>query len=167
MKYYYLAILFLVATLSLYGQERVLPRIELKDLSGKSFSTEDISNDNKPVVICFWATWCKPCIEELTKLHELYPDWSSETGVKILAVSIDDSRTSKKVAPFIRTRGWLFDIYLDENSDFRRSMGVTNPPHSFLLDSDNKVVYEHIGYAPGDENDLLDKIRETLNKTEE
>ena len=53
MKYYYLAILFLVVSLSLYGQERVLPRIELKDLSGKSFSTETISNDNKPIVICF------------------------------------------------------------------------------------------------------------------
>jgi peroxiredoxin len=112
------------------------------------------------MIILFWATWCKPCIQELKTMHEIYEEWQEKTGVKIIAISIDDSRSSKKVAPFVNGRGWNFDVYIDENSDFRRAMNVNNPPHSFLVDGKGKIVYQHNGYAPGDE----DKLFKELNK---
>jgi peroxiredoxin len=139
-----------------------IPAINLKDLLGKTINSRDFDNDGKPIVISFWATWCKPCIEELNTIAELYDAWNIETGVKVIAISIDDSRNSKRVAPFVKSRKWQFEVYLDENSDFKRAMGVSNPPHTFLLDYSKNVVFEHNGYAAGDELHLLEEIKKAI-----
>jgi cytochrome c biogenesis protein CcmG/thiol:disulfide interchange protein DsbE len=140
-----------------------VPSVKIKDLKGEIIDTKTFSNDGKPYLITFWATWCKPCIEEHATLSEVYPDWKKETGVKIFSVSIDDSRSSKKVAPFIKGRNWTFEAYLDENSDFKRAMNVNHPPHSFLVNGKGEIVWQHAGYAPGDEEHLLEEIKKLVN----
>lgn len=161
-----LTVLFAIAA-NVHAQEKkTVPSVKIKNLIGESFDTKDIANDGKPFVINFWATWCKPCLIELNTLNDLYIDWQDETGVKIFAVSIDDTRNSRKVAPFVRGRSWEFDVLIDENSDFRRKLGVNNPPHTFLFNGKGELVWEHNGYAPGDEDELLEKIKESLTETE-
>ncbi|MCL2039055.1 MAG: TlpA family protein disulfide reductase [Bacteroidetes bacterium] len=140
------------------------PSVNLKDLMGKTINSSDFDNDSKPIIISFWATWCKPCLEELNTISDLYDEWVEETGVKLIAISIDDSRSSKRVAPFTKSKKWKFEIYLDENGDFKRAMGVSNPPHTFLLDANKNIVFEHNGYASGDELHLYEKIKNITKK---
>lgn len=141
-----------------------IPSVTVKNMKGRNVSTSTFSNNGKPFIINFWATWCKPCILELNNINENYAKWQKETGVKIIAISIDDSRNSRRVAPFVKGRGWDYDVYLDENSDFKRAMNVSNPPHTFLYDGEGNLVYSHNGYAPGDEDELYDKLRELTKK---
>ena len=70
-----------------------VPSVSLKDMDGNSINTAEVSNDGKPIVISFWATWCKPCRLELSTIAEEYDDWQEETGVKLIAISIDDGVT--------------------------------------------------------------------------
>ncbi|MEO0473222.1 MAG: TlpA disulfide reductase family protein, partial [Bacteroidota bacterium] len=141
------------------GFAQGLPPVPLKNLEGKTINTKDINNDGKPMVISFWATWCKPCIKELNSIQDVYEDWQDETGVKLVAVSIDDARNTPLVAPFVNARGWEYDVFIDANSDFKRAMNVVNVPHTFLLNGDGEVVYQHTTYAPGDEEELFEKIQ--------
>lgn len=134
-----------------------LPSIDVTTLDGKKFNTSDIKNDGKPIIIDFWATWCKPCVMELNAIDENYEDWQKETGVKVYAVSIDDSKSMNRVAPFINSKGWEYIVLLDPNSDFKRAMNVINVPHTFLIDSTGTVVYQHTTYADGD-GDMLYKM---------
>lgn len=146
------------------ASDRTIPSVKVKDMRGKTIDTKSFDNDGKPMVINFWATWCKPCIKELNNIHDTYVDWVDETGVKIIAVSIDDARNSRRVAPFVKSRGWEYEIYLDENGDFRRAMNVQNPPHTFLVNGEGEIVWQHNGYAPGDENELLEEIKKLAEK---
>ena len=73
--------------------------LRLETLTGENISADKLSNDGKPMIIDFWATWCKPCIEELNAIHEEYATWQKETGVKLVTVSLDDARTMSRVAP--------------------------------------------------------------------
>jgi thiol-disulfide isomerase/thioredoxin len=136
----------------------------VKTLEGKDFNTADISNDGKPFIIDFWATWCKPCVAELDAINENYKLWQEETGVKVFAISIDDSRSMSRVAPYVAGKGWDYTILLDPNGDFKRAMNVNSVPHTFLFDGNGKLVAQHNNYSAGDEDNLLEEIKKHSGK---
>jgi cytochrome c biogenesis protein CcmG/thiol:disulfide interchange protein DsbE len=164
MKNVFVALSFLAFSV-LFAQEQAptpLPEVALKNLIGEVVKTSEFQNDGKPIILSFWATWCKPCIRELTNIQDLYEDWQDETGVKIIAVSIDDARNAMKVAPFVNGQGWDYEIYLDENSEFRRQLNVNNIPHTFLLNGKGEIVWQHNGYVDGDEENLIELVRKLI-----
>ena len=84
--------------------------------------------------------------------------------MKIFAVSIDDSRSTAKVKPFVEGKGWEFEVLMDVNKDLARAMNVNNPPYTFLFDGKGKMVYQHSGYIDGSENDLYEEILKAAGK---
>ena len=153
-----------LCSFSSFLTEKKVPAVSLKTLDGGKKNSSEFSNDGKPMVINFWATWCAPCKKELDNIAEVYSTWQKETGVKIIAISIDDARTSGRVASTVSAKGWDYEVYIDENSDFKRGLGVVNPPATFLIDGKGNIVYEHVGYAEGDEEELYEKIKELVKE---
>ena len=168
MKKNVLSILLCVICCIAFGPEKLgnrlmpLPSVDIKTLGGSSINTKDLQNEGKPFIICFFATWCKPCMTELKNISDEYEDWQDETGVKIYAVSIDDSRSSGKVAPLVKGQGWDFEFLLDENSDFKRAMNVNDIPHTFVVDGEGNIVWQHASYAPGVEQEYINVVRNIL-----
>ncbi|TNE56077.1 MAG: TlpA family protein disulfide reductase [Bacteroidetes bacterium] len=141
-----------------------LPSVKLKDLEGNTFDTKDLLQHDGPIIVNFWATWCSPCKRELNTIHEDYIDWQAETNVKLVAVSIDDEKTKNQVSVYANGKGWDYLVLLDPNGDFKRAMGVGNPPHTFVIDKDGTIVYSHNNYAPGDEHELHQAVVDLHNK---
>jgi thiol-disulfide isomerase/thioredoxin len=156
-----IAVIGTFITLSL-AQNRTLPSVEVKTLDGENINIQEIENSGKPIVINFWATWCKPCKKELNTIAEVYEDWQEETGVKLIAISIDDTRSMSRVAPYVNASDWEYEVYIDPNGDLKRAMGISTVPHTFLLNGKNEIVWQHKGYVDGDEDVLLKKIKEIL-----
>lgn len=146
----------LMAGLSSYAQ---LPAVTLKTMDGKTVSTDTLSNNGKPIIIDFFATWCKPCNRELNAIHEVYEDWVEETGVKLIAVSIDQAQNINKVKPMVDGYGWEYDVLLDPNSDLRRALGIQMIPYTLVLDGTGKIVYRHNGYTDGEEQELIEVVK--------
>ena len=140
-----------------------LPNVVLKDIEGNAVQTTSKVQRDGPTVFCFWATWCSPCKRELNNYAELYEDWMDETGVKIVAVSIDDQRSVNRVAPYVNSVGWEFDVLLDPNREFARSLNVNNVPHTFVVNSQGAVVWSHNNYADGDEYELFEELLRLSN----
>jgi peroxiredoxin len=140
------------------AQVSSLPSATLKNLDGKDVQTADLTNDGKPMLICFWATWCSPCKKELNTYADYYEEWQKETGVKIYAVTIDDQRTVNSVKPYVNSVSWEYEILSDVNKTFSQAMGVNSPPHTFLLNGKGEIVWQHVGYTPGDEEEVHEQL---------
>jgi len=139
-----------------------LPSIALKHLDGRTVTTDTLSNNGKPFIIDFFATWCKPCIRELDAIAEVYEDWQQETGVKLITVSIDQGQNINKVKPLVDNHGWDYEVLLDANGDFKRALGIQMIPYVLIVDGNGNIVYKHNGYTDGAEEELLNKVRELI-----
>ncbi|MDE6354394.1 MAG: TlpA family protein disulfide reductase [Prevotella sp.] len=158
-KFIVLAIMAVAMAINASAQ---LPAVTLKDISGKTVRTDELSNDGKPFIISFFATWCKPCNRELSAISEVYDEWREETGVKVIAVSIDQAQNINKVKPLVDNNGWEYDVLLDPNSDFKRALGIQMIPYVIIVDGKGNIVYKHNGYTDGAEVELIEKVRELV-----
>ena len=159
MKKIFVTLLLLCPLTAAWAQSNnQLPALVIKTLDGREVSTTNFENDGKPYVISFWATWCRPCLKELTAIDEIYEDWK-DLGVKLIAISTDDSRTRANVLPMVNGRGWEFEFYLDENGDLKRAMGVNMVPHTFIINGKGEIVYQHTAFSDGMEWEMYDKLK--------
>lgn len=143
-------------TKSAHGQadssrSQKIPAVEIRDMQGKIVNTSTFSNNGKPMLIVFWNSFHRFPSKELDALQEKYVEWKKETGVKIIVVSVDDSRTSARVSPMINAKGWDFEFYFDSNADFKRAMNVNLLPHTFLATGTGHIVWQKVGFIEGDE----------------
>ena len=138
---------------SVNAQENI-PNVTLKTISGKSIESSEVLNNQGFSIISFWATWCIPCINELDAINELYDSWNENNSIKVLAISTDDARSKKRVRPMISGKNWAFDVYLDTNQNFKRSLNISGIPHTIIAYG-SKIIHRRIGYSPGEEKDLL------------
>ena len=150
----------------LMAQNAKMPtNITLKNLDGQNVLSEEITNGNNLLILSFWATWCKPCNRELDAIREVYDEWQEETGVKLVAVSIDDARSAARVKPWVDGHDWPYEVYLDQNKDFARAMNVgADVPHTFIINAKGEIVWQHKGYQDGGEEELIEKVRQLRNK---
>jgi peroxiredoxin len=142
-----------------YSQNQ-MPNIELNAISGESVNlSTDFNEVDKLYVFSFWATWCAPCINELEAMHKKYATWKESLNVEIIAVSIDDSKTQKRVKPFLKGKGWTYNVLLDSNQELKRALSIVNVPYTIVV-KNSKIVYVSNGYSQGSEEELFNKLKE-------
>lgn len=133
---------------------------KLSDLDGKQVELKQILGDG-PVLLSFWATWCKPCLEELSEYQKIYNDLKGK-GFKMIAISTDNEKTIAKVKPFIKSKNYNFTVLLDTNSDVARKYYAQQIPYSVILDKKGTIVYSHLGYMKGDEKKVRALVEDLL-----
>lgn len=156
-KYLILGLMCLSAMIA--SSQNQLPSVQLSTLQGEAINSSSLLDDKVPVVISFWSTICKPCIEELNAFRDEWVKWQKEVNFKFVAVSTDDARSVARVRTFVASREWPFTIWLDKNQDFKRALNVNTIPQLYIIDANGKIVYTHIGYTPGSETKVLEVLK--------
>ena len=158
MKNFILFLTLASLSFSSYSQQE-LPNVDLNSLDGKTVTLNNETNKEGITIVSLWATWCVPCLKELDAINEVYTDWQEETNVELIAVSVDDSRTVRRVKSLVNGKDWDYKVLLDTNNDLKRALNASSIPLTILV-KDNKIVYSHSGYSPGAETELYEKIKE-------
>lgn len=161
-KSYWLALIALLLFLApaVGHAQTKLPSGAVADLKGRSFDIANLSNNGKPIVMVFFDTNCKPCLSELNRIADTYDDWVQETGVKLVAIALDDARNLAKVEPYVNSKEWNYEVYTDSEQHLKGALGITNTPTTLILDGDLNIVWRHTGFEVGDEDSILEKVRE-------
>jgi thiol-disulfide isomerase/thioredoxin len=135
--------LILAASATPMAAARKPSDLTLHDLSGKKVQLRDYRG--KIVVLNFWATWCVPCREEMPMIVEAEKTWVAK-GVSFVAISLDDSKTTKNIPAFLEQYHVDFPVWTGASSDsldkLRMGEGV---PDTAFLDEAGIVVARVLG----------------------
>ncbi len=140
------------------------PDFTLEDIDGNTVCLDSLLTKG-PVFMSFWALWCKMCIKELDALKPYFDEFDS-LGVNLLAISQDKARSVPKVKPYALSHKWKYVVVLDPDNIMRDLYHVQAMPTSFIINQDKKIVFTHMGYKPGDEEIIIEKMRDLFNEGE-
>lgn len=124
--------------------------VRLSDLRGKT------------VLVNFWATWCPPCREELTRVQAELIDRFEGRDFVFLPVSRGETRET--VARFREQTGYRFPMGLDPEQTIYKMYATNFIPRNFLVGPDGRVIVATTGYEPEEFDALVETIRKSLDK---
>ncbi len=159
-----LAVVLAITTAFTASGSRKLPNVTIADLQGKPANIVEYAAKSKLTVLSFWATWCAPCKRELDAISDLYPEWQSEYGAQLIAITIDNSRALTQVRPLIEEKGWEYQILVDSKQELQQALAFQAIPQTFVIDGEGHIVYQHEGYTPGDEYELEKILKQLAGK---
>jgi len=132
----------------------------LNDIDGNEVQLSDILSKG-PVFINFWATWCKPCRQEMDEIQKLYTQYHKK-GIQFIAISVDAEKSVSRVKPFIKSKNYPFIVLLDTNGDVARDYYAQAVPFSVLINKKGEIVYTNLGYKKGDELKLEKYLKQII-----
>ncbi|WP_163536884.1 redoxin domain-containing protein [Gracilibacillus sp. YIM 98692] len=117
------------------------PPFQLVNLQGDKATWDDF--DTSVVVLNFWATWCKPCMEEMPDLATLHNEYGEEA--QVVAVNVTDTETSEeKVHQFVQDGSFPFAILLDKEASMYDSYSIINIPTTFFIRSEDQEIIKRV-----------------------
>ena len=124
------------------------PRFRLVSLSGNDLDLAELRTRG-PVLLDFWATWCKPCLAALPELESIHDAYAAR-GLTVIGISTDGPRNFAKVRPFVARHGITYPIALDEDGDMQQKFQVRAMPMTVLIDTAGTIVHVSQGFRPGE-----------------
>jgi len=135
-----------------------LPNVDVKTLDGETVSLQKYAKNGKITVLSFWATWCRPCNNELDAIAKNYKGWQEKYDMELVAITIDTRRAFAKVPGWVETKGWEYDVLHGAEAEMQTAFSFQTIPQTVLIDQEGNIVYTHNGYKSGDEVKLEEKI---------
>ena len=129
---------------------KAIPDISISDFEGNNEKLHNLLSDDKLTIISL-CYLCVPCIKELDAINDVYEDWK-EINFDFFAISVDDSRSQKRAKALANGKSWPYQIFFDKNQDFKRALGTSYIPQTFIIKNKEIVYQSSTGYQPGDEN---------------
>ena len=147
------------------GQSQIgmgkIPDLEIRMLNGKKTTIYKLL-ESGPLLLDFWATWCKPCKQVMKHLDRFHVEYNKQ-GLKVLMVNQDTPRSLGKVKSYINSKKYQFLVSIDPNQQIAKKLNGQIMPNLILINRDGLIKWRHQGYMPGEEKEIEQQIKNILS----
>jgi peroxiredoxin len=133
------------------------PDFTLRNLTGQSMALSD--HHGQVVVLAFFSSCCAGCVQQMRTMQALHEDLADD-GLVVLAISMDDARTSPRLKPFVRRHGLTMPVLTDRDSMVVTSYNPTKiRPFTVIVDRQQRIVESIAGLDEEQAAGLEDRVR--------
>jgi len=143
---------FVASSCTCLAGETKAPDFTLANLEGRNVKLSELLAKG-PVIVDFWATWCKPCIKGFPALQALLNKYKGR-GLTVVAISVDSPKTRARVGPFIRSKKYTFEILLDTQGRVAKKYNAVTIPRTVLINPEGKIAFATVGYRPSNHEQI-------------
>src|ERR1035437_7166344 len=151
-----LIILFLLISSLSFAQ---LPDFTLKTTENTNFEISTISNAGKPIVIYFWSASDNESQLILNKISDDYDEWKIETGVRVIAISIDNIKQLSRIKKVVMDNRWPFEVIIDYNHQYVNYLDVVYIPYMMIFNSKMDICWKEKGFDQGGYSRLINAVK--------
>jgi len=141
-----------ISGLLLGGEDSKAPDFTLPDLEGKEVTLSELLAGG-PVILDFWATWCKPCIKGFPGLEALTNEYK-DRGLTVVAISVDGPKSRARVASFVRSKKYSFEVLYDTQGRVAKKYNAMTIPRTVLISPEGEIIYATVGYRPSNHEQI-------------
>ena len=137
--------------------DTALPAIKVLDMQGQEIDFQQFAGS--VLVVDFWATWCKPCIQEIPAYNEFYAKYGN-SKVRLIGLAME-SGDLPTVREFVQKHHIAYPVYLADATAPAAFGGVEGFPKTFVIDRKGRIVKSWLGATPG-KIEEIDRLVESL-----
>lgn len=145
---------------ALYAQTQLrMPSFELETMTGARFSSRALAG--KVAVVDFWATWCKPCLEEIPQFNALHSRYRAK-GVVVLGIATQSGWASD-IRPDVEKLKIAYPVVVADDKVEKGFGGIWGFPTTFLVDRQGRIVKKFTGQDPKKRAQIEAELQKLLN----
>jgi cytochrome c biogenesis protein CcmG/thiol:disulfide interchange protein DsbE len=138
----------------------IAPDIELIDVNKNTLNLSELKSS--VLLINFWATWCKSCVDELPSIERLFRQLSGNPKFRLITILYKDDGYS--ISGYMKENGYTFPVYLNPNGSAAKYFGITGVPETFIIDKKGILRKKIIGPADWDSPLAIEALQNLLNE---
>lgn len=143
-----------------HGDTRPTPTFSLQTLDGETFHSQAL--DGNVAVVDFWATWCKPCVDEIPEYNSLYEKYRGQ-NFKFISITLD-SGSAQEIAPYVSRYAIRYPVYVGNHEAASAFGGIQGYPTTFILDQNGNIQKKYLGNRPGKIEEIEEIVSQLLEK---
>lgn len=139
-------------------EDPAAPDFKLTDQFGKEHRLSDYKG--KVVLLNFWATWCKYCVQEMPDLQKLHEKYSAQEDPQLVLLAVaapgqGGEQDAEGIKAYLETNGYTYPSLMDTDGSVFKTYGASALPTTFVIGRDGSVI----GYVPGAmTEEMLEKV---------
>lgn len=153
-------VIIILISVAVFAEDlKKAPSFRLESVNGQSVELDSLTQ-NGPVLINFWASWCKPCKDELPDIYKIKKEFESK-GLHVVTITVDKPSGVRKAVSFLKSKGLELELLKDSDMKVFKTYGGSNTvPFSFLINSSREIVFSKRSHT--DYNELSKEIKKII-----
>ncbi len=132
----------------------MIPQVNIYKLSGEQISSLEVLDGKDAAIVIFWKTTDRNSQDHISDMINAHQEILATKNVRLIGICIDGEGTISHILPYVMGNSWEMEMYADKNSDFKRAMNIVDTPSTIVLNTENQVVCQYVGYCTGTEGTI-------------